>query len=180
MADETDDQAMLQMMGFSSFGGQANKKRKYNSAADASMSVHNVKSQAASSSTGANSLPLGNSKAPTSINKNEINLDDESDDDIKDETGVQAPSDTAIGSNEAGINTLKPGAGLPSRPAGVGIPPDEGNHDSYQTQNANRKPWYEGYYDYDSNKNPWAQLEQRMGLQPLDEWPGIEAVAPTT
>lgn len=180
MDEQPDDDAMLQMMGFSSFGGQANKKRKYNSAADASMSIPKPDARPASERTGANSLPLGSPRTSSSINKNEIDLDDDSnDDDGEHGAPLQDASDTAIGTNGAGLGAVKPGAGLPSRPAGIPIPPHPNNHSGYQTQDTNRRPWYEGYYDYESNKNPWAQLEERMGLQPIDEWPAITNIPPT-
>ncbi|APA09421.1 predicted protein [Sclerotinia sclerotiorum 1980 UF-70] len=30
--------------------------------------------------------------------------------------------------------------------------------------------WYEGYYDKSFNKNPWAKLEQKMGLEAKGSW----------
>ncbi|KAK6612545.1 hypothetical protein H4I96_01758 [Botrytis cinerea] len=32
------------------------------------------------------------------------------------------------------------------------------------------KTWYEGYYDRSFNENPWAKLEERMGLEAKGAW----------
>ncbi|KAF7863941.1 hypothetical protein EAF04_006906 [Stromatinia cepivora] len=32
------------------------------------------------------------------------------------------------------------------------------------------KTWYEGYYDRSFNENPWAKLEQKMGLEAKGSW----------
>lgn len=75
--DDADSEAMARAMGFSSFGAQPTKRRKYNHRADEavvaapSLPIHQP------SPHGANAVPLGT----RSQNKDEISLDDEDDDD---------------------------------------------------------------------------------------------------
>lgn len=179
MDDEADNQAMMEMMGFSSFGGQQNKKRKYNPTADAAISIDSPASNQPASSSGSNSLPLGNRKAPSEAPANAINSDAI---DLDDEDGDEAPGES-ITSNEIGshsphaslLPSPNPAAGLPARPAhpqghrARGDVPRE--HSS--SGRADGKPWFDGYYDHGSNQNPWRKLEEWKKLQPRDDWPTL-------
>ncbi|ETS01500.1 hypothetical protein M419DRAFT_80992 [Trichoderma reesei RUT C-30] len=175
MDNPLDDEAaaMAQAMGFSSFGAQPRpQKRKYNPHADAVTSSDSATAQRAAakpSVTGSNSTPLGlvASRKPDSAaaNADEIDLDEDEDqakDDDKTPASVRPP-------------------GLPNRPPpGVGAPSSSGGH--HPRTNHRREDddsWSEGYYDPQSNENPWRRLEEAKGLQPLGTWlaPGHRASA---
>ncbi|KAF4126373.1 hypothetical protein GMORB2_0109 [Geosmithia morbida] len=185
--DDATAAAMAQMMGFSSFGAQdrPQKKRKYNAGADASVAAAPV-----SASTGSNSTPLGSrSSAPTaSTNTDEIGLDDEDDEDDEASQGREAAAPAPVAASPRQPPPLP--HGLPQRPApGTGfvgdasvsvpaqqdgqlhrhassLPPPPPHHDTGQPGT----PWYEGYYDTLSNRNPWEKLEKAIGLEAKGTW----------
>ena len=175
-ADEAAEaEAMAAAMGFSSFGAQKlpSKKRKYNPHADASTSADIHKP---TSSTGANSAPLGTRPAPPT-NTDEIQLDD---DDDNDEEEVAADGNTAAAAvAETGDIATQDAyypAGLPQRPAaGMDFVNSQNQrHNAGQNRQGggrqHNKLWYENYYDHLSNENPWARLEKKLGLQPRGSW----------
>lgn len=185
MEDPADDQAMMEAMGFSSFGMQkpANKKRKYNPHADASFEKAKKTVQ---SSTGANSMPLGTPAqrqpplAQPPANTDEISLDDDDDDDKdNDAEALNAAKDVSVANVDAECSLPKtlPAhlVGLPARPAngaGSGSASQHGNQNRGRPERGEHNPiWYEGYYDHRSNENPWAALEKQHGLKPLGTWP---------
>lgn len=184
MEDPADDQAMMEAMGFSSFGMQkpANKKRKYNPHADASFEKTKKTVQ---SSTGANSMPLGTPAqrqpcpAQPPANTGEISLDDDDEDKEEGAETLNTTGSVPIAQPDAGGSTPKalPAhlVGLPARPANVagsGSAPQHGNQNHGRAEKGGHNPiWYEGYYDHRSNENPWAALEKQHGLQPLGTWP---------
>lgn len=186
-------------MGFSSFGAQdrPQKKRRYNPNADAA--VHAASTASSSSSrqgrgkqtTGSNSTPLGaRPAAPQSAaNAHEIDLDGEEDGDGAPGAGgvdlggaaVSAQGGDAAQQFAAGSDLTADAAhlhGLPQRPAQFaadqargppnshGYPHGRGQHHSA----GNGAPWYEGYYDTLSNRNPWEKLEKAMGLSAKGTW----------
>lgn len=183
MDSPPDDEAMAQMLGFSSFGGQdhPHKKRKYNPNADAAeiaSSSHDQQQQnhrrgKGASTTGSNSTPLG---TRTAVNAEEISLED--DEDGPGETLIASAPDSAPVSLPA--QTLVRPAGLPERPAiGAGSAGSFGGssrraakerHHNRNLDIDSSKPWYTDYYDSSSNQNPWQRLETSLGLQPLGTW----------
>ena len=163
---DTDEQAMAQAMGFSSFGSQnpLSKKRKYNPHADAA-----VAEIAKPASTGSNSTPLGPPPSrmgqPTG-NADEIDLEDED----ANEGRVPTPNPAV----NAGGMQVRP-HGLPKRPApGTGFVGSAGRGSAggdHQGRGQDTgSPWYEGYYDPSSNENPWWKLEKSMGLESKGTW----------
>ncbi|KAG5976187.1 hypothetical protein E4U58_005810 [Claviceps cyperi] len=144
--------AMAQAMGFSSFGAQdrPSKKRRYNSATDARISM-----------TGSNSTPLGVPSAKTPTHREEIDLQDE------DEGNHTTPLQKAC------QGSLPPApVGLPARPA-PGIEFVGGS--SYQpggppSQRQHERRRHEEYYDWSVNENPWERLEKAMGLETDGDW----------
>lgn len=185
MDPEADEQAMAQMMGFSSFGAQdrPQKKRKYNPEADAA--VHTTQQAVQPAPTGSNSTPMGTrapKEATRAANTDEIDLDD-GDDDNAGAQGVPIEHGTNPNHVPSG-NTSEPATalphGLPQRPAaGVGFTGLPGGGEDYGrgpraqhhgSDRAQGQPWYEGYYDTLSNRNPWEKLEKAMGLQPRGTW----------
>lgn len=192
-AADDDADAMAAAMGFSSFGAQKppNKKRKYNPHADASTSVSSTHKPKPTSSTGANSAPLGTRAPPApATNTDEIQLDDDDDDE---DGGGNAPP-AAAPSEISQAQDARP-ASLPQRPAaGNGFVGTEHGHGhgggrnqrggGHQGGHQQRNSlWYENYYDHLSNENPWARLEKKAGLQPRGSWvdrePATAAPAPT-
>ncbi|EGR48590.1 uncharacterized protein TRIREDRAFT_107374 [Trichoderma reesei QM6a] len=200
MDNPLDDEAaaMAQAMGFSSFGAQPRpQKRKYNPHADAVTSSDSATAQRAAakpSVTGSNSTPLGlvASRKPDSAaaNADEIDLD-EDEDQAKDDDKSANVDNADVLENSAGVSEEKPTQssapasvrppGLPNRPPpGVGAPSSSGGH--HPRTNHRREDddsWSEGYYDPQSNENPWRRLEEAKGLQPLGTWlaPGHRASA---
>lgn len=165
MDQEADEQAMAQMMGFSSFGGpdRPQKKRKYNPHADAAVG----KAPRKPASTGANSTALGTrTQASTAVNEDEIDLDDD-DGGAGQGPAVEQPT-APSGSSEPSHTTLHQ---LPQRPVSTNeftiSSVDEPHGQDSRSQGAQ---WYEGYYDTLSNRNPWEKLEKAMGLQPKGTW----------
>ena len=194
MEDPADDQAMMEAMGFSSFGMQkpANKKRKYNPNADASFEKAKKPVQ---SSSGVNSMPLGSSSqrqqpaAQPPTNTDEISLNDDDDDEKENAEGtLEAAEHGSAAQIGAESNLLQPLpahlAGLPARPAnGAGSWPAThyGNQNTGRPDKGVHNPlWYDGYYDHGSNENPWAALEKRHGLKPLGAWPSNPTTTTTT
>lgn len=178
MDDDAGNQAMMEMMGFSSFGGQQNKKRKYNLTADAALSKDSSASNQPPSSSGSNSLPLGTRKPPTlpvanALNSNEIDLEDDENDVV--------PGDSEKNNTVASHSTQVPllpspsaAAGLPARPADPQGHQTSGAHGAPREHGSSRddgKPWFDGYYDHGSNQNPWRKLEEWKKLKPRDDWP---------
>ena len=47
---------------------------------------------------------------------------------------------------------------------------DEGEEEEAGRQRERRDPWWDGYYDPTSNENPWAELERRAGLGEKGSW----------
>lgn len=115
---EDDDTAadMAAAMGFSSFGTQnpPSKKRKYNPNTDAVFSIDESKLY----STGANSAPVAERRAPAA-NADEIALSDDDDGNEKDNTnGDGSPERAPIESTGGTVHSVGAGvAGLPQRPA---------------------------------------------------------------
>ncbi|KAK1242161.1 hypothetical protein MKX07_000147 [Trichoderma sp. CBMAI-0711] len=193
---DDDAAAMAQAMGFSSFGAQPRpQKRKYNPHADAVTSSDSATAQRAAakpSATGSNSTPLGvvASRKPAAANADEIDLD-EDEDQAKDDDKSANVDNGDILENSAGVSEEKPTQspapasvrppGLPNRPPpGVSAPSSSGGH--HPRTNHRREDddsWSEGYYDPQSNENPWRRLEEAKGLQPLGTWlaPGHRASA---
>lgn len=173
--DDADAQAMAQMMGFSSFE-RPQKKRRYNNPATDAVVDAPAPAQQQPASTGSNAIPMGSTRktttkassssaAPATANTDEINLDDDDDSDGGGQgapLGHPPPDVTAstIPSEHAKGGLLL--HGLPQRPA-RGVPSHTGGPTPGQ-------PWYEGYYDSLSNRNPWEKLEKEMGLQPRGSW----------
>ncbi|KAG6085363.1 hypothetical protein E4U16_006181 [Claviceps sp. LM84 group G4] len=152
--------AMAQAMGFSSFGAQdrPSKKRRYNSATDARVSV-----------TGSNSTPLGVPSAKIPTNTEEIDLQDEEENEGKIE--VEGDNTTPLQKSSQG-SLPPPPAGLPARPApGMGFvgsstsrpggPPAQRQHEEHRQKE---------YYDWSVNENPWERLEKAMGLETDGDW----------
>jgi len=150
----TDEAAMAEMMGFSSFGGpdRPPKKRRYNPGADAATA-------AAAQRTGSNSTPLGARKELKVDNQDRIDLRD-----VDDDAGNHGDQVSAVASLLGA-----PPATLPQRPATSLSKPANSHQDPPQALRT--APWYEGYYDTLSNFNPWAKLEKKLGLEPLGNWP---------
>ncbi|KAG6111586.1 hypothetical protein E4U31_004241 [Claviceps sp. LM219 group G6] len=161
---ETDAEAaaMAQAMGFSSFGAQdrPSKKRRYNSATDARVSV-----------TGSNRTPLGVPSAKTPANTEEIDLQEEDEDEDEDKVEVEGDSTTPLQKASQG-SLPPPPAGLPARPApGIefvggsssqpGGPPAQRQHEEHRQKE---------YYDLSVNENPWERLEKAMGLETDGDW----------
>ncbi|KAG6202231.1 hypothetical protein E4U10_000083 [Claviceps purpurea] len=153
--------AMAQAMGFSSFGAQdrPSKKRRYNSATDARVSV-----------TGSNSTPLGVPSAKIPTNTEEIDLQDADEDEDKIE--VEGDETTPLQKASQGSLPPPPPAGLPARPApGIGFvggsssqpggPPAQRQHEEHR---------HKEYYDWSVNENPWERLEKAMGLETDGDW----------
>ncbi|KAG5929838.1 hypothetical protein E4U42_004358 [Claviceps africana] len=162
---DADAAAMAQAMGFSSFGAQdhPSKKRRYNAAADSVCSAETAPQPRA---TGSNSTPLAAPTAKTSINAQEIDLQDEDD-------------ETA--SSQAGQVSMAAGlAGLPARPGpGTGFvggvsSEDHAHAPRFQSgkpaQTSHNELWYKDYYDRAWNENPWERLEKAMGLEMKGTW----------
>ncbi|KAL7819269.1 hypothetical protein V8C44DRAFT_133104 [Trichoderma aethiopicum] len=194
---EDDEAAMAQAMGFSSFGAHHRpQKRKYNPHADAVTSSDSATAQRAAakpSATGSNSTPLGVAarKKPdpaAAANADEIDLDDDEDQDkdqeanldngenaLEESTGVPEEPD------QRSAPALVRPPGLPSRPPpGVGAAgSSSGGHHRVNQRREDDDSWSEGYYDPQSNENPWRRLEESLGLQPLGTWlaPGHRASA---
>lgn len=177
-SDADDDQlAMAEAMGFSSFGAQdrPQKKRRYNPHADAAVIA--TPGHAETSSTGANSTPLGAPSASVAGgNADEIDLDDDD----------QGSTSTLAGTAESGSTQARPSgtvpphlAGLPQRPGpavgGAGPFGHGGQRAAHQggarlNKDGTGREWYEGYYDSTSNENPWDRLEKSLGLQSIGTW----------
>ncbi|TFA99345.1 hypothetical protein CCMA1212_008800 [Trichoderma ghanense] len=190
-----DEAAMAQAMGFSSFGAQPRpQKRKYNPHADAVTSSDSATAQRAAkpSATGSNSTPLGvaSKKKPdppaAAANADEIDLGEHegqgSDEDANAVNG-DGLQDTAAVSEK--LNQSLPPAlvrppGLPNRPPpGISATGSSGGHHRANHRKEDDDSWSEGYYDPQSNENPWRRLEELKGLQPLGTWlaPGHRASA---
>lgn len=147
MDQEPDDQAMAQMLGFSSFGAQdpPQKRRRYNPGGGAV------------ASTGSNTTPLGARKP----NAEEIDLDDD-----EEAAPVEQVTSAGVSSEAPQTSALH---GLPQRPApGAGFT-DQGRGSQHHHGDQGQ-PWYEDYYDTLFNRNPWEKLEKAMGLQPRGSW----------
>ncbi|KAL6864143.1 hypothetical protein J3F83DRAFT_148675 [Trichoderma novae-zelandiae] len=185
-----DEAAMAQAMGFSSFGFQNRpSKRKYNPHADAVTSSDSATAQRAAkpSATGSNSTPLGvvNKKPDAAANADEIDLD-EDDDKEKDGDasfdngdGPENPAGVSEKPNQSSTPALVRPPGLPSRPPpGITATGSSGGHRANHRKEDDDS-WSEGYYDPQSNENPWRRLEESKGLQPLGTWlaPGHRASA---
>lgn len=186
---------MAQAMGFSSFGAQNRpQKRKYNPHADAVTSSDSATAQRAAakpSATGSNSTPLGvaaRKKPDPAANADEIDLDDDEDqekdqdaslDNGEDSLKVSAAISEEPDQRSAPAFVHPPG--LPSRPPpGVGAAgSSSGGHHRVNHRREDDDSWSEGYYDPQSNENPWRRLEESLGLQPLGTWlaPGHRASA---
>ncbi|KYK55322.1 hypothetical protein DCS_07285 [Drechmeria coniospora] len=182
MDPAADDDAMAQMLGFSTFGAQDHlqKKRRYNPLADAATDaapLHGTRQHP-------NSAPLSAANR-LEVNVNEIPLGDPS---HVGDAGSDAPSSTREADSSS--KAARP-AGLPERPAPgtgfVGSPPspsgDQGQLQHHHRHNhrhnhrqrhhhddASGEHWYEGYYDPSSNENPWERLEKARGVHPRGTW----------
>ncbi|KFH42380.1 hypothetical protein ACRE_068990 [Hapsidospora chrysogenum ATCC 11550] len=187
--EDADAQAMAQMMGFSSFERPQKKRRYNNPAADAVVDTPAPAQQQAS--TGSNAIPVGNTRttaspsaapapATATANADEISLDDDDDDnDGGQGAPVQHPPPDPTASTIQSGHAKGSGLllhGLPQRPA-PGVPPHNGGRtpgpqrgQQYHQRNNEGQPWYEGYYDSLSNRNPWEKLEKALGLQPRGSW----------
>ncbi|KAH0490519.1 hypothetical protein TgHK011_001984 [Trichoderma gracile] len=197
---DDDEAAMAQAMGFSSFGTQPRaQKRKYNPHADAVTSSDSATAQRAAaaakpSATGSNSTPLGVAAAskkhdPAAANADEIDLDEDEDHamDAEGATNVDNGDPSAGVSeeqpNQSSTQALVRPPGLPNRPPpGISTTSSSGGHHHHPRTNHRREDddsWSEGYYDPQSNENPWRRLEEAKGLQPLGTWlaPGHRASA---
>lgn len=181
MDPEADQQAMAQMMGFSTFGAQdrPQKKRRYNPGADAAFV-----SQVQESSTGSNSTPLGARNVAAA--GEEGGLDDGATDVAGHEEEGDGASEVTLAQDDPDGGITVPGwpasqapHGLPQRPApgtgfvgasSVGDVQGSGGRarDSSHVQD---RPWYEGYFDTLSNRNPWERLEKSLDLEPRGTWP---------
>ncbi|PTB66405.1 hypothetical protein BBK36DRAFT_4651 [Trichoderma citrinoviride] len=182
---------MAAAMGFSSFGAQNRpQKRKYNPHADAVTSSDSATAQRAAkpSATGSNSTPLGaaREKQPDpAANADEIDLDgdDDKDEDANLDRGQDDDPTTSAGALEEPPNqssttpALVRPPGLPNRPPPPGISATtgpSGGGGGHHRANTHRREdddsWSEGYYDPQSNENPWRRLEEAKGLQPLGTW----------
>lgn len=173
---------MAQMMGFSSFGMQDRplKRRRHEGGPVASgANAQPVQYQQAASREALDPAPPQGAADGQTAGTDEISLDDDDDDShggaLLGATGPMAPKSLPSG----GMMPSRP-AGLPDRPppgAGfMGSPStDRPQHRGQRrhgghADDASRGPWYEGYYDPDSNQNPWARLEKTRGLQPRGSW----------
>lgn len=184
---EGDDEAtlMAQAMGFSSFGHQdrPQKKRKYNSRADAAFV--DARPQEEDAASGANSTALGVRTATTSLNAAEIDLDEDDDDDKQEEKPRVASTTTAatamrdenlggavVDSTTSADAQVRP-ASLPQRPASgtgfVGRQPHQAHQQPHRGSQSSQ-PWYDGYYDPTSNENPWMFIEKARGLESRGPW----------
>ncbi|KAJ2899440.1 hypothetical protein MKZ38_003055 [Zalerion maritima] len=80
---------------------------------------------------------------------------------------------TIRGASFVGVPDQVHGGGRGGR-AGGGGGSSRGRGDSGSfsgRDHGSRNPeWYIGYYDPASNENPWAKLEERMGLEPQGDW----------
>lgn len=207
MDPDADEQAMAQMMGFSSFGAQdrPQKKRRYNPHADAAIDANGVVGGGISKGsrrqpaaiTGSNSTPLGTRITQSAENADEIDLDDgDGDGDGVPSVVVQgdaasveitAPLETAASSQDDPIDAPHL-HGLPQRPAQPTTEPTVGPPQQGHTSRAHhpsagagtRAPWYEGYYDSLSNRNPWERLEKSTGLSSKGTWITHEEHAAST
>ncbi|KAH7320058.1 hypothetical protein B0I35DRAFT_478347 [Stachybotrys elegans] len=172
MDNENDDAAMMQAMGFASFGAQdpPSKKRRYNPRADAAVPTPDKTSQPAG--TGSNSTPLGSTARREGGTVLATGTD----------VTEQATSTSRLPASSHGfqdttpenISTLPaPPSSLPARPM-----PADGHTRSSTTGAAEQRHfdrstndnWYEGYYDPSSNENPWERLEKSLGLQSKGTW----------
>lgn len=192
MDPNADEQAMAAMMGFTSFGAQdrPQKKRRYNPHADAAVhtaaKVHQGRGKA--QTTGSNSTPLGARAAPTAGNADEIDLEGDEEDGQDDILGGSARLERPAAIAEEGDLPAQstPGTdtphshGLPQRPAQSAAdqargPPSSRDQPHRRDQHPSAgggsgAPWYEGYYDTLSNRNPWDKLEKAMGLSAKGTW----------
>lgn len=174
---DEDAAAMAAAMGFSSFGMQASnrpsKKRRFDDAA---------------SGTGANSLPLHprDSTKVQKTNTDEIDLDCDGDDNLRDANPTQQPVQSTT-SLPHGLPPKPPVTApvfeldaIPAAPGGHGPPfragggGGRGGHfNSGRGRGGGNGPnreWYLDYYDPSFNENPWERLEQAKGLSPVGSW----------
>jgi hypothetical protein len=177
-------------MGFSSFGGQPKKKRKHNhnpSPSPAAPDFH----EASTTSTLAGVMPstglggadwLRKNESGAGGNADELDLDDDNDvvkvggpttwhgGGVALSTGQQENDHDSVRSSD-GIRqetgTLAgPTHQLPERPGPAAQPILRGQGSGGRSS----KPWWEGYYDPQSNENPWERLEEKMGLKAQGSW----------
>ena len=169
---ETDEQAMAQMMGFSAFGAQdrPQKKRKYNPSADAATNAQQP------AGTGSNMTPLAArpAKIPQAIaNLDEIDLED-GDDPDDDDGGVPTapgPSRSALSAVSLKLSTQDlPQRSAPAPGTGPAGSQNAASHNGQDTAARQHHCWWQGYYDTLSNRNPWEKLEKSLGLQPRGIW----------
>jgi hypothetical protein len=182
-------------MGFSNFGGQRNKRRKYNPNADAAFDATGDLLPAGS---GSNNTPLG---ARANTNKDEIPLDNEPDEsgDKDDDPGpqyidtsrpaapipgttpgeddIQAKIDDILGTTSNPTDSLPfvqslplhhhPSQHSPSghRGRGGGQSSRGGGH-----HHGGHGSWWVDYYDPTANMNPWEKLEKDRDMEPADSW----------
>jgi hypothetical protein len=172
MDNEQDDAAMMQAMGFSSFGAQdpPSKKRRYNPRADAAVPTSDKVVQPAG--TGSNMTPLG-----SAARREDGALPATGADAIEPATstpGLSASNQSSQDTMTGNTSTLPaPSASLPARPMPTAGPmrspasgaPEQRHHDRSVNDN-----WYEGYYDPSSNENPWERLEKSLGLPSKGTW----------
>ncbi|KAM4059177.1 hypothetical protein HRG_007959 [Hirsutella rhossiliensis] len=177
MDPEADEAAMSQMLGFSSFGMQDRplKKRRHDVGADAFMTdAHG--GGGASNPPAPSQQPSHGAAGRQPANADEISLDDDDDHNDGAAPGATVPESGPSG----GVMSSRP-AGLPDRPPpGTGFtgspfnrhqPQQGGQHQhGRHFDDPSRGPWYEGYYDPDSNQNPWKKLEKARGLQTRGSW----------
>jgi hypothetical protein len=179
---------MARMMGFSSFGDRPQKKRKYNPHADAITDTSpsnggggGRRGPEPHTSTGSNSMPLGTRAPRPTGNADEIDLDGDSEGEPQGHLSSSGFNASGGSANQAADASQQASSdalhmhGFPQRPAaGFSQSPSRQNHGGHWQQRGPPgdpgAPWYEGYYDSLSNRNPWEKLENTMGLQPKGTW----------
>lgn len=185
--DDSEDDAMADAMGFSSFGTQSSaKRRKYNPHTDEAF-VESSSSQPPRSPVnhgkGANALPLGNRPPPVLLpavtaagNKDEISLEDDNDDDpgpqYIDTSRPSAPIEASSASHtdplvQARLDEIVGSTAPPAQEAPVVGRGGLSSHARPRGRPNDGKPWWDDYYDPATNMNPWEKLEKELGLKPL-------------
>jgi hypothetical protein len=197
--DDADTDAMARAMGFSSFGAQPNKRRKYNHRANEAVVA--TPSLPLHQPNGANAVPLGT----RSRNQEEIMLDDDDDDNDEGNTlatcatapapaGTEGESPAAAGADGQDedpepqyIDTSRPslpaaddvqskidsilGTGVGAQLPALDGPGSHGmGHRGRGGRQQGGKPWWEDYYDPTANMNPWEKLEKECDLAPTNAW----------
>ncbi|GAO16672.1 uncharacterized protein UV8b_00763 [Ustilaginoidea virens] len=186
--DADDGAAVMQAMGFSSFGAQdrPQKKRRCSSAEDDDNNNNNNNNntrfsqpgRARDAPTGSNSVPAGKPQAGESNAKpstNTLEIDLGGDDDENERCQEARPPLAQACGETLAQKVGNHAAGLPARPipltgsaASTSHPPHKRPHGL----------WYEGYYDTTSNENPWEHLEKAMGLETGVSWVARKSQTP--